>query len=77
MEYNKMNTYEKVSETEMKIITPTERIIDIENLKELRRDAGVVRELIISQHKTKLAEQDQIIAGYDLQLLEAKNLGIK
>lgn len=69
--------YQKVDDTHLKIITPTETIIDIANLKEFRRDAGVVRDQIASECDARLAKQDEIIAEYDKAISEASKLGIE
>lgn len=75
-----MNTiYEKVSETEVKIITnvPREEVISLSNLKKDLQNAqdGMVN--LLKKHQDEIDELNTYIAKLEVRIAEAVKLNVK
>lgn len=70
-------TYEKASETELKVITPVEQVISLSTLKKELEETLQGRERIVKDNTERLAKIDEHIAKIQLQISEAGKLNIK
>lgn len=69
--------YEKFSETELKVIKPTQEIISLSSLKKDLEDAISGRERLTKDYTEKLADIDSYISELQTKISEANKLNIK
>lgn len=70
-------TYEKASETELKVIKSVEEVISLSDIKKDLEDALSGRERMIKDHNERLSELDSYIQELQLKVSEAGKLNIK
>lgn len=70
-------TYEKASETELKVIKSVEEVISLSDIKKDLEGALSARERLIKDHNERLSELDSYIQELQLKVSEAGKLNIK